>query len=184
MVKRYICILFVMIGSLILMPFGAHAQSPIWNSTNMVGGKEVGTNSGRCTSGFIVKYDNGYFATTAGHCSTSSETMFYQGNNFIAPAKLRHMETGPTSFASTDLQLRQVDQLTLRPIVRTVDNSRSFTVMGTSNAGMYQTVCKLGKKTGYTCGDVVAVNAIFRDEFGRVSPETYTVAAMHSEEGD
>ncbi|MCY4417911.1 MAG: S1 family peptidase [Chloroflexi bacterium] len=109
----------------------------------------------RCTSGFGVKDSSGTKGiTTAGHCY---DTLHYDG------LWIPHQEG--TFQKSHDVQWHTAPDFTVKNKIKVGTNTRSITSTRSRNSqsvGNY--VCKYGKTTGYTCGNIVDKNFQFTDE--------------------
>ncbi|MYC31724.1 MAG: hypothetical protein F4X64_00915 [Chloroflexi bacterium] len=108
----------------------------------------------RCTSGFAVENASGTKGiTTAGHCY---DTQHYDG--YWVP-----YEDG-TFQKSHDVQWHTVRDYTVKNKIKVGSGTRSITsTKSRSSQAVGNYVCKYGKVTGYTCGNIVDKSFQFED---------------------
>ena len=129
-----------------------------------------GTALSDCTLGYVVRRlsDNKRFVSTAGHCANSNSVDFAGSaaeDTYLGPVVLENNPfvtppVGPLGYAA-DIQVHNswVRDFDLTNLVWT-GTSAPVRVMYSQTKGgtLGWTVCKYGKRTGLTCGQVIDIN--------------------------
>lgn len=125
-------------------------EVPKFSSTqaNVYGGLNVTGSKGPCTSGFSVTDNAGTDGiTTAHHCGDAY--LRYNGDDFDVE--------GGSKGGSIDLMWGSSSDYT--PINQIKDGSGGRSITGTkhrNNQSVGSTVCKYGKNSGHTCGELIS----------------------------
>ncbi|CAG8613918.1 15662_t:CDS:1 [Gigaspora margarita] len=133
-----------------------------------------------CSAGFWVKKDDEDYVATAGHCARNIPPIptFYLINRNYLIGKMEDyvLERNDVGFISKD-----GDEITLKPILRNkfymeptqyllyyiVDSS------DITSRGIH--VCKSGYATGFTCGEVLAFDTVYKFDSGKIVNNAITV---------
>lgn len=116
------------------------------------GGQEIRGSGWLCSSGFIAASGSTQYVITAGHCTELSPTWTTSSGQTIGP------EAG-TSFPGNDYgRIRISNPSALQPVGAVVNGGGITDITGSGRPPVGSTVCKSGRTTGTTCGQIQAYN--------------------------
>lgn len=149
---------------------------------NLYGGQQIeftqGTGNYVCSVGFTATDRNGAnVMITAGHCADGiANGEFRRNGTYLATVQSHSFPTDDHAYATLG------EDWTPQPAV-TKYNGTAITVTGHSRAAVGSTVCKSGRTTGWTCGEVEAHDVTVNYSDG-TTVEEMTETSVCTEGGD
>lgn len=126
--------------------------APVVSYALLYGGQGMRSATGKyCTTGFMASVGTTNFVVTAGHCTEGTVYWDRKGDYLGQTYSSVYGETG-------DFGLITIKGVTFRPQNGIATEHGIFTVEGHSPAYPGQAVCKRGNTSGYTCGNVLALD--------------------------
>jgi hypothetical protein len=116
------------------------------------GGQEIRGSGWLCSAGFIAASGNTQYVVTAGHCTELSPTWTTSSGQTIGPA-------AGSSFPGNDYGRIQISNPSaLQPVGAVINGGGITDITSVGRPPVGSTVCKTGRTTATTCGQIQAYN--------------------------